>query len=107
GSFEHCETLHQLARCLLVGGQPAAAEQTLRTARAVIEPLIAAQPDDQSYIRQHGTLLIALADVLTAEGNFPAARAAYEEALKAIRAISDKRTEGVVLGQLGALALEQ
>src|SRR5438105_9295244 len=35
GSYEHCVTLTQLARCLKKGGQPAAAEGRLREALAV------------------------------------------------------------------------
>ena len=40
GSYEHCLTLLRLARCLQDGGQPAAAEDSLRKALTVIEALI-------------------------------------------------------------------
>jgi tetratricopeptide (TPR) repeat protein len=107
GSYEHCLTLHMLARCLEAGGQPGMAEQTLRRALAVIDALIAAAPENQNCIRQRGVLLTDLGDVLTNQGRYAEARAAYEESLEVKRTIGDERAQGVTLGQLGTLALEQ
>jgi tetratricopeptide (TPR) repeat protein len=107
GSYEHCLTLHRLARCLRAGGQPGQAEQTLRRALEVIDALIAAAPEQQGYSRQRGALLTDLGDVLMLQGRYAEARAAYEESLEVIRAINDTRSEGAILGQLGTLALQQ
>jgi tetratricopeptide (TPR) repeat protein len=107
GSYEHCQTLHRLARCLRVGGQPAAAEDGLRTALAIVEALIAQQPDNQSRIRQRGALLTDLGDVLTDQGKYAAAQAMYEVALEVATQGKDARQQGVVLIQFGTLALRQ
>jgi tetratricopeptide (TPR) repeat protein len=107
GSYEHCHVLLMLARCLQAGGQPGMAEQTLRRALEIIDALIAADPENQSCIRQRGALLTDLGGVLMLQGRYAEARAAYEEPLEVIRAINDTRSEGAILGQLGTLALEQ
>lgn len=107
GSYEHCVTLHMLARCLRFGGQPAAAESRLREALAVVEALMAGQPDNQGRIRQRGALLTDLGDALADQGKYGAARVAYEDGLVVARQGNDTRQQGVVLGQLGTLALTQ
>jgi tetratricopeptide (TPR) repeat protein len=107
GSYEHCQTLNRLARCLKSGGQPAAAEQRLREALTMIDALIRQQPDDQLLIRQRGVLLTELGDVLTDQGNYTQAREAYEERLRIAQQQDDLRGQAVALGQLGTLALEQ
>lgn len=48
-----------------------------------------------------------LADVLRDQGRYTEARAQYEAALKIAQAINDERQQGVVLSQLGTLALEE
>ncbi len=107
GSYQHCATLHRLARCLRAGGQPGAAEAQLRRALAVIEALLAAQPEHRDYLRERGVLLTDLGDVLADQGSFAAAQAAYEVGLKCDEQLDDKRGQGVTLGQLGTLALRQ
>jgi tetratricopeptide (TPR) repeat protein len=107
GSYEHCLTLGMLARCLRVGGQPGMAEQTLRRALEVIDMLSTAAPENQSHIRQRGALLTDLGTVLTDQGRYAEARAAYEEAEQVARQQGDTRQQGVALGQIGTLALEQ
>jgi tetratricopeptide (TPR) repeat protein len=107
GSDEHCMTLARLARCLSMGGQPAAAESRLRAALAIVDALIAQQPDQQVVIRQRGALLTDLGRVLTDQGNYSAARVAYESGLEAKEKIGDSRGQGVTLSELGMLALMQ
>ncbi len=107
GSYDHCLTLLWLARCLESGGQPAAAEGSLRKALAVIEALIGQEPENKVYLRQRGLLLAGIADLLTDQGKYAQAREVYEEALEIAKRIGDVRQQGVVLGQLGTLALEQ
>ena len=70
GSYEHCVTLHRLARCLRDGKQSAAAEARLREALTVIDALIGQQPDDQDYIRQRGMLLTELGGALRDQGKY-------------------------------------
>jgi hypothetical protein len=72
GSYEHCLLLVDVARCLRLGGQPAAAEGRLRAALAIVDALIAQQPDNQSFIRQRGALLSDLGDVLADQGKYGA-----------------------------------
>jgi tetratricopeptide (TPR) repeat protein len=107
GSYEHCQTLVWLARCLRMGGQRADAEGRLRAALAIIDALIAQQPNLQGFIRQRGLLLTELGDVLRDQGKYGAARAAYEASLDAYKQFGDPRGQGVLLGQFGTLALTQ
>ncbi len=52
-----------------------------------------------------GGLQTDLADVLTQQGKFAAAREQYEFGLKIIEKLNDLRSQGVILVQLGTLAL--
>lgn len=106
-SYEYCLTLGRQARCLNAGGRPELAEAQLRTALAVLARLIAAAPDTKGYLRQRGVLLCKLGDVLAAQGQFGAARTAYEDAEQHAATVHDTRTQGVALGQIGTLALRQ
>jgi tetratricopeptide (TPR) repeat protein len=107
GSYQHCMILGWLARCLGAGGQPGAAETLLRLALEVIEALLAAQPENQVYIRERGVMLTDLGNVLTFQGSYAAAQAAYEARLESAEQLGDTRGQGAVLGQLGTLALRQ
>ncbi len=107
GSYEHCQTLGRLARCLQAGGQPGAAEPLLRRALVVLEALLAEQPEDQGSIRERGVRLTDLGDVLADQGSYAAAQGAYEAGLESAKQLGDARNQGVVLGQLGTLALRQ
>ncbi len=107
GSYEHCTTLHRLARCLSGGGQPAAAEGRLREVLNVIDALIGQQPEDQQLIRQRGVLLTDLGIVLRSQGQYQQAERAHEEALKIAEQQGDLGSQGVSLGQLGKVSLEQ
>jgi tetratricopeptide (TPR) repeat protein len=106
-SYEHCQTLGRLARCLKAGGEPEAAEGWLRRALAVMDELLEAQPEDQDYIRQRGLVLTGLGDVLRDQGSYTAARAAYEAGLVSAEQLGDTRNQGVIIQQLGTLALRQ
>ena len=105
GSYVHCLTLHRLARCLTAGGQQTAAKQRLCEALSMIDVLIAERPSDQDCLRERGALLVDLGDVLANQGIDGEARTMYEQALQVKRAIQSERGAGVVLGQLGTLAL--
>ena len=107
GSYQHCQTLHRLARCLRTGGHPAAAEESLCKALTVIETLLSQQPENEDYLRERGLVLTDLADVLTDQGKYSQAREAYEESLELAKQLGDLRQQGVVLVQLGTLALRQ
>src|SRR5262249_28266137 len=107
GSYEHCLTLHHLARCLEADGQPGAAVERLREALALIEALLAGQPEHQVLIHQPGALLTDLGDALTNQGNYAEAREKYEDGLKVAEQQGDTRTQGVLLIKLGTLALQQ
>ena len=107
GSYEHCTTLHRLARCLEAGGQPAVAEGRLREALNVINTLIEQQPDNQGLLRQRGVLLTDLGSVLRSQGQYQQAERAHEEALKIAEQQGDLGSQGVSLGQLGKVSLEQ
>jgi tetratricopeptide (TPR) repeat protein len=107
GSYEHCQTLGRLARCLRAGGQPGAAEEWLRRALAVIDALLAAEPERQDYIRQRAAMLSDLGDALADQGSYAAARASYEAGLESAEQLGDTRQNGVTMQQLGTLALLQ
>jgi tetratricopeptide (TPR) repeat protein len=108
GSYEHCLTLHRLARCLYADGQLNPAEGLLQQALLLLaDRLTAKQPHNQTYLRERGTLLTALGDVLTDQGKYADAQAAYDERLELARQQNDLRGQGVALGQLGELARRQ
>ena len=107
GSYEHCRTLQELARCLRAGGQAVAAEMRLREALVVIDALIKRQPENQDYIRLHGMLLADMGDAQRDQGKYSQAREAYEKALNVAKQQGDPRPQAVALAQLGALALKQ
>jgi tetratricopeptide (TPR) repeat protein len=101
GSYQHCVTLLGLGRCLVDGGHPAAAEESLRRALIVIEALIRQQPEEKEVIRMRGYLLADLADVLRDQGKYSQAQEAYEESLEMAKQLGDLRSQGVAQGQLG------
>jgi len=107
GSYEHCQTLGQLARCLKNGGHPAAAEDSLHKSLTLIEALLSQQPENEDYLRERGTDLTDLADVLTDQGKYSQAREAYEQALEIDEQLGDLRGKGVDLLQIGTLLLQQ
>ncbi len=102
-SYELALTLGRLGRCYGFGGRPDLAEAQHRRG---IEVTLGLEQGEQVK-RHRGALHTDLGDVLTQQGRFDEARAAYETSLEIKREISDPRGVGVSLGQLGTLALQQ
>ena len=107
GSYEHCATIHRLARCLEAGGQLAAAEVRLREALIVIGALVKQQPENLGRIRERAGLLTDLGTVLGGQGKYEQAQEVYEESLKIAKQQGDLQSQDVVLTQLGTLSLTQ
>ena len=102
-SYERVVTLHRLGRCFTDSGQPGQAERHYRDALEVLDGL---EPSD-SVKRQRGGVWTDLADVLRHQGRYAEARKAYETGLEPIRELKDLRSQGVILGQLGTLAMAE
>jgi tetratricopeptide (TPR) repeat protein len=102
-SYNRCLTLGRLGRCCEAHGQPAQAEQLYRQELAELAYL----EQSEAVRRQVGAVQIDIADVLTDQGDYSAANAAYTAALEIMKELGDQRNMGVVLGQLGTLALMQ
>ena len=102
-SYQRCVTLNRLGRCLEIQGRSPEAATYYRQAIAVAQQL---EPDD-GVKRQIGNLQGDLGDVLTAMGDYGAARTTYEQSLAIKAEIGDERGEAVTLGQLGTLALRE
>ncbi len=97
-------TLGRLGRCYAAGGRPDLAETEYRRGITVTKAL-----EQTDQVRRHRAILHTdLGDVLSDLGRFAEARAAYETSLAIKQEIGgDPRGEGVVLGQLGTLALQE
>ena len=100
-SYERAATLGQLGRCFQAGGRPDLAAQAADDAIVVCTQL--KQTDG---IKQHrATMLKDKADALAQQGKYAEARKAYEDGLKVVAELNDLRGQGVILGQLGTLAM--
>jgi tetratricopeptide (TPR) repeat protein len=99
-SYQRCLTLGRLGRCLKSQGRSPEAATYYHQAIAVAELL----ESDDDVKRQIGLLQTDLGDVLTAMGNYGAARTAYEQSLAIDQELGDERGQAVTLGQLGTLA---
>jgi tetratricopeptide (TPR) repeat protein len=96
-------TLTRLGRCYRDGGRPDLAEATYCQGIAVAEQL---EPSD--WVKRHrGTLHTDLAGVLRNQGKYAEARAEYERGLESAKELNDPRSQGVILGQLGTLAMKE
>jgi tetratricopeptide (TPR) repeat protein len=103
-SFNRCQTLNRLGRCLKAQRQLSAAAQHYRSALAEADQLEAAD----GVNRQKGVLQSDLADVLRDMGDYAGAKAAYEASLVIDEELGgDERGSAVTKGQLGTLALVQ
>lgn len=100
-SYERAQTLGRLGRCFEAGGRPDLAAQHARDALAVLEQF--EQTDDVK--QQRASLLSDLADALVDQGEYGDARKAYEDGLEAMKDVRNLRSQGVILGQLGTLAM--
>lgn len=94
-------TLIRLGRCHEARGRPDLAEAIYRQGVAVAEQL---EPSN-SVQRIRGTLHTDLADALRLQGKYPEARAEYERGLESAKELNEPRSQGVILGQLGTLAM--
>ncbi|HZU68781.1 MAG TPA: CHAT domain-containing protein [Ktedonobacteraceae bacterium] len=106
-SYQHCVTLHRLARCFKTNQQPDVAEEKLNKALTIIDALISRQPDYRLYLRQKSLLLGEMGDIALLQGHYPQAREAYEAALAIVTPLRDTHAQAVLMGQLGILASEQ
>jgi len=102
-SYERAVTLGRLGRCFRAGGRPDLAAQHDREAITVCEAL----EQDDDVKRHRGGMLTDLADALRDQGDYAAARQAYQQGLEVVEELNDLRSQGVVLGQLGTLAMKE
>jgi len=100
-SYNRALTLGRLGRCYKDGGRPDLAENAHRQAIEVWGNL---EQSDQVK-RERGIDHTDLADVLRNQGKYAEARAQYELGLESAKELNDLRQQGVVLGQLGTLAM--
>lgn len=100
-SYERAATLGRIGRCHGSRGHSGRAAATLRKAIEVTEQLRASDGVKQLL----SALRSDLADALTAQGEYAEARAQYELGVEISRELKDLRTQGIILAQLGALAI--
>ena len=105
GSYEHGKALWLVARCLRLAGQLGTAEARIGEALSVGAVLLARMPEHRDLIGLRCKMLTDLGDVLADQGRYQEAREIYEESLALAERAGDPRARGVVLGQLGNLAL--
>jgi tetratricopeptide (TPR) repeat protein len=101
--YNRCLILSRLGLCCVDQGQPAQAERLYR--QEILE--LAQLEQDKDMRRQTGTAWTSLADVLTNQGRYTEAKAAYQAALKIDEELSDMRGMAVDNGELGTLAQRQ
>lgn len=102
-SYEITVTLGMLGRCIKAQGRLTQAVELYRRALALSQGL--AQTNNLK--RQTTAYHVDLADVLVDTGQYAGAHQEYQDGLKIVQEIGDNRSEGIVLGQLGTLALRQ
>jgi tetratricopeptide (TPR) repeat protein len=100
-SYEKCNTLLRLGRCLQLWGRSKEAVAAFQEGLAVAEKL----EQNRSVRRLTGNLQADLADSLRDMGHYVGARAAYEASLEINKDIGDDRGVAVAEGQLGTLAM--
>jgi len=102
-TYERAVTLGRQGRCSLAGGRPDLAVQCARDAISDCEKL--EQTDAVRTLRSY--MLTDMADALRIQGKLAEARKAYLEGLEIVDDLGDLRSQGVTLGQLGALAMRE
>ena len=100
-SYKQAVTLGRMGRCFRAGGRPDLAAQSTSMAIAVCDKL----EQSDSVKRHRGAMLTDEADSLRDQGKFADARQAYQDGLNVAEELNDLRQQGVVLGQLGTLAM--
>ena len=102
-SYQRATALGRLGRCFGATGQPGQAAQYYREGIALGAEL---EPGD-NVKRLIGLLHTDLAGVLAATGQYAEARKEYEVGLGIAENGKDLRQQGVILGQLGTLAMRE
>jgi len=102
-SYERCQTLRCLGRCLNQQGQSTEAIIYYQQALAELDQL----KPSYSIVREKGIVHTDLADALTNSGQFESAQQHYEQSLAIANQHSDHRQIALVNGQLGSFALLQ
>ena len=103
-AYGHANTLLALGRCLKAQGRPAQAIEYHRRALGEFERLSESSESAKQMMAVCGT---DLADNLAAIGRFDDAQRQYEVAVNGARETDNQRQVGVVLGQLGTLAMRR
>ncbi|XOF34087.1 MAG: CHAT domain-containing protein [Candidatus Electrothrix sp. YB6] len=98
-SYQRCITLHRLGRCCMAQS-PAEAEQHFQQELAELAQL----EQSEGVRRQTGIAQTDMADVLTAQGRYTEAKAAYQAGLEIDEVLGNTRGVAVTKGQLGTLA---
>ena len=102
-SYKQAATFERLGRALLIQGKPTAAIEAHQDAVSTLGKL---EQSDEIQ-RAIGSAQIELATALENAGRYNEAQTEYTTALRSVRRVDDKRNAGVVLAQLGTLALRQ
>ena len=103
-AHDHAMTLARLGLCLAAQGRPGQAIEWHRRALGEFERI---SESSESAKKMSAAAHVDWADNLTAVGQFAEAQEHYEAALPILEKIEDRRSVGVVLGQLGGLALSR
>jgi tetratricopeptide (TPR) repeat protein len=107
GSFFHAQTLGYLGQILEQSGHPAGAETWYRQQLAVIEALIAYDPENHTACQGRGSVLTDLAHTLKQQGKYSQAQEIYEVALEIWSQMGDQYWLAITQSHLGSLAMEQ
>jgi tetratricopeptide (TPR) repeat protein len=101
--YEITVTWQSIGRCLAAQGRPSQAADCYRRALALAQTLEKTETLQKAIAVVHTDL----ADVLCEAGQYAESRSEYETGLELAKKVNDDRQQGVVLGQLGTLALRQ
>lgn len=102
-TYERAVTLGRLSRCFRAVGRPDLAAENASDAIAVCDKL----ETNDSVKRHRSVLLTDKADAFAEQGKYAEARRAYQDGLKVDEELNDLRCQGVILGQLGLLAMRE
>ncbi len=102
-SYERAVILGRLGRCFRAGGRPDLAIEHANEAIAVCDDL---KPSDEVR-RLRGSRMADKAEALADQGRYAEAREGYQAGLKVAEELDDLRKQGVILAQIGTLALQE